>query len=177
MPTTFPRLLMVVLGVTALAVSATAQPPASTTKPAIASPAGVGLPPYSPFGGQSGGFGGGTGFTTTRGGFFPLGQSADPLTQKLYAEEMGLSQEADRLARQLFDAKTDADKEKVKARLSEALEKQFDARQKRHEGEIAALEAQMKKLRELVSKRQENRRDIVTRRLNGRLVSPVLHRI
>ena len=82
------------------------------------------------------------------------------------AEEANLAREADQLARQLGEAKADSDRDKLKARLGEVLEKQFDQRQRRHENEIEALEAQVKKLKDLVQRRQENRREIVGRRLD-----------
>ena len=81
-------------------------------------------------------------------------------------EEASLANEADQLAQQLGAAKSDAEKDKTKTRLREVLEKQFDSRQRRQEAEIEALEAQVKKLKELVQKRQENRREIVSKRLD-----------
>jgi hypothetical protein len=80
-------------------------------------------------------------------------------------DEANLAHEADRLARQLGEAKSDTDRDKLKTQLGEVLGKQFDQRQKRHEREIEQLEAQIKKLRNLVEKRQENRREIIGRRL------------
>jgi hypothetical protein len=80
-------------------------------------------------------------------------------------EEGSLAHEADRLARQLGEARSDADRDQLKTKLGEVLGKQFDQRQKRHEAEIKALEAKVKKLRDLVEKRQENRREIIARRL------------
>jgi hypothetical protein len=82
------------------------------------------------------------------------------------AEESGLSRQAEVFARQLAEAKSDGDREKIKGQLAEVLEKQFDQRQKRHEEEIKQLEAQIKKLKDLVDKRQENRREIISARLN-----------
>jgi hypothetical protein len=73
--------------------------------------------------------------------------------------------EMDRLVRQLSEAKSDADREDLKTKMTQALEKQFDQRQRRHEAEIEALEAQVKKLKDLVRARNENRREIVSRRL------------
>jgi hypothetical protein len=81
-------------------------------------------------------------------------------------EESQLSQQAEQLARQFAEAKSDGDRDKIKGQLSEILEKQFDQRQKRHEEEIKQLEAQIKKLKDLVDKRQENRREIIGARLN-----------
>jgi hypothetical protein len=81
-------------------------------------------------------------------------------------EEVGLSHQAEQLSQQLAGAKSDSDRDKIKAQLAEILEKQFDQRQKRHEEELKELEAQVKKLKDLVDKRQENRRDIIRARLN-----------
>jgi hypothetical protein len=79
-------------------------------------------------------------------------------------EDAGIAHETDQLIRQLGEAKSDSERDKLKAKLGEVLEKQFEQRQKRHEGEIAELEAQVKKLKELVARRQENRREIIARR-------------
>ncbi len=82
------------------------------------------------------------------------------------AETSGLSFQAEQLSQQLAAAKSDSDRDKIKGQLSEILEKQFDERQKRHEEELKALETQVKKLKDLVDKRQENRREIIGARLN-----------
>jgi len=77
-----------------------------------------------------------------------------------------IAQQAEQVARSIGAAKSDAEKDKLKSQLSEILEKQFDFRQRRHESEIAELEAQVRRLRELVQKRQENRREIIAKRLD-----------
>jgi hypothetical protein len=82
------------------------------------------------------------------------------------ADENNLSHQAEQFAQQLAAAKSDSDRDKIKGQLTELLEKQFDQRQKRHEDEIKQLEAQIKKLKDLVDKRQENRREIISARLN-----------
>ena len=92
-------------------------------------------------------------------------------TQPVFAysfspEESGLSHQAEQLAHQLAAAKSDSDRDKIKDQLSDLLGKQFDQRQKRHEEEIKQLEAQIKKLKDTVDKRQENRREIIARRLD-----------
>jgi|SRR5579884_274454 len=79
-------------------------------------------------------------------------------------EEMRLAHESEELVKQLGKAEGD-NKEKIRTKLTETLGKQFDARQKRHDAEIAALEAKIKKLKEMVQKRQDNRREIISRRL------------
>jgi hypothetical protein len=70
------------------------------------------------------------------------------------------------LIRQLQAADSDTQRAGIKAKLSKTLGQQFDARQARHEREIKALEAQVKKLKDLVQKRQENREEIIARRLD-----------
>lgn len=82
------------------------------------------------------------------------------------AEDAGIGREAEGLARAYAAEKSETERDKLKSRLSEILQQQFDKRQKRHEDEIKELEAQVKKLRDLVEKRQENRREIIARRLD-----------
>jgi hypothetical protein len=98
--------------------------------------------------------------------YYSVYGAGHPTVWTLSGEEAGLSHQAEQLAQQLASAKSDSDRDKIKSQLTETLEKQFDQRQKRHEQEIKALEAQVKKLRDLVEKRQENRREIISSRLN-----------
>jgi hypothetical protein len=84
---------------------------------------------------------------------------------RVTADEVRTSAAAEQLARQLGQTKSDDDKEKIKTKLAELLNKQFDLRQRRHESEIEALEAHVKKLKDLVRLRNDRRRDIVTKRL------------
>jgi hypothetical protein len=77
-----------------------------------------------------------------------------------------LGQTVDKLAHALVEAKSDSERDKLKNQLTETLEKVFDLRQKRHAKEIADLEAQVKKLKDMVQRRQENRRDIVAKKLD-----------
>lgn len=93
-----------------------------------------------------------------------LGQVApDYPDGRLRRDELELAQQSEKLVKQLAKAEGE-NKDQIKAQLTETLGKQFDARQKRHQAEIAALETQVKKLKELVQKRQENRRDIISKR-------------
>ena len=87
-------------------------------------------------------------------------------TAGMSGEEVGLAHESDQLARKLGEAKSDSDRAKLKDDLAQILEKQFDLRQKHHLDEIKALEEKIKKLKGLVDKRQENRREIVSNRLD-----------
>jgi hypothetical protein len=68
------------------------------------------------------------------------------------------------LVKQLKDAKSDSEIDKIKGQLDDALEKSFAMRQKRHTEEIEDLEAKVKKLKELVAKRQEKRHEIIANR-------------
>jgi hypothetical protein len=80
-------------------------------------------------------------------------------------EEIELTQKTQELVKQLAKAEGEK-KDRIKEQLTDTLGKQFDARQKRHQNEIAVLEKQLKRLRDLVDKRQENRREIVSKRLD-----------
>ena len=81
-------------------------------------------------------------------------------------EEDELVSETSELVQKLETAKSDNDREALKSKLSELIGKQFDVRQKRHKREIESLEAQVKKLKDLVQKRQDNRSEIISRRLD-----------
>ena len=89
-----------------------------------------------------------------------------PLAGLFHTEDAGLAKEAGTLIRKLEAAESDTARNEIKAQLSANLGKQFDSRQKRHEQEIKALEAKVKKLKELVNKRQESREEIISRRLD-----------
>ena len=117
-------------------------------------------------GGMAGGMGGGVKEYSDVGALqsFYLGRMLRGKAET-FPEDFSIAHETDQLIRQLGEAKSDSDRDKLKVKLGEILEKQFEQRQKRHEGEIAELEAQVKKLKDLVAKRQENRREIVARRL------------
>jgi uncharacterized protein HemX len=68
------------------------------------------------------------------------------------------------IAKQLAGAK-ETEREELREKLVKALEKAFDDRQKTQEKEIAALEKQVAKLKEMVSKRQEAKKEIITERV------------
>jgi hypothetical protein len=150
--------VMSILGLVALTVSAQGPPPAGRGAgqgDAVVAPPAIAVPG----GGFGGGLGGGFGQAGPGGVYYPVGG-------ELYgqrSEEMEMARQCDSLVRQLAKADV-AEKDKIKTKLTEAIDKQFDARQKRHEAEITALENQVKKLKEMVQKRQENRKDIVSKR-------------
>ena len=68
------------------------------------------------------------------------------------------------LVGQLKAAKADSEIDKIKGQLDDALEKAFAMRQKRHTQEIEDLEGKVKRLKELVAKRQEKRHEIIANR-------------
>jgi hypothetical protein len=131
--------LMFVIGLASLAVSA----PPQVTAPDQPRYGGPGHQPYSydPFGTQY-------------------------VNQRSNVEESQLARQAEELLQQLPKAKSDVDKEKLMAILTEVLGKQFDLRQQRHTSQIEALEAEVKRLKKVVQTRQENRRDIIAKRLD-----------
>ena len=86
--------------------------------------------------------------------------------QPMNAEDANLQRGVEELSRKLGGAKGSEDRSKIKDQLTEVLEKQFNLRQKRHQDEIKALEDKLKKLKDLVDKRQENRKEIVAKRLD-----------
>jgi hypothetical protein len=89
----------------------------------------------------------------------------DPLLGGLGHEEAQLAHEAGELVQKLESTDSESDRSDIKVKLTANLGKQFDSRQKRHGEEIKALEAKVKKLKDLVSKRQESREEIISRRL------------
>ena len=54
----------------------------------------------------------------------------------------------------------------TRAALAKVLERQYDLRQKAAESEVAQLEAQVQRLRDLIQKRQQARQEIVQKRLD-----------
>ena len=90
----------------------------------------------------------------------------NPLRNQIVLQESSLAHEANEIRHKLESATTDAQRSEVRAKLSENLGKQFDLRQKRHGLEIESLEAQVKKLKELVRKRQDSREEIISRRVD-----------
>jgi hypothetical protein len=93
-------------------------------------------------------------------------KSADPELQKLHAEEVSAEREVAGLLAQYAKSTEDAARSKAKAKLSTALEKQFDLQQQRRELEASRIETQLKKLRELMKKRTDARQTIVEKRLD-----------
>jgi hypothetical protein len=96
---------------------------------------------------------------------FPGGRP-DPETDKLRAGEIKADQEVSALIVEYGRTTDDVKRGALKTKLSTALEKQFDLQQQRRDLEASRIEAQLKKLRELMKKRTDARQTIVERRLD-----------
>ncbi len=94
------------------------------------------------------------------GEFFP----EDPEMAALNRSDFELDQQTRELADALRGAKKD-DREKIRAELTEVVNKHFDIRQKRRELQIKRMEDELKKLHEAMTKRNEAKEQIIKRRL------------
>jgi len=97
---------------------------------------------------------------------FPGTRTSDPELDKLLAEEGRLEQEASGLVEEYSRTQDEAQRGKTKAKLAATLEKQFELQQKRRDLEVAHIETQLKKLREIMRKRGEARQTIIDKRLD-----------
>jgi hypothetical protein len=93
-------------------------------------------------------------------------QPRDPELAALCDAEVGAAREVNRLTAEYSKTEGNEARTKIKDKLAAALEKQFTAQQKRRELELARVEAQVKKLRELMKKRDEQRKTIIDNRLD-----------
>jgi hypothetical protein len=90
----------------------------------------------------------------------------DKELSELIKEESKAAGEASHWMKEYAGADNEAKRAKVKTKVQEALGKQFDAQQKRRDLELTRLEAQTKKLRELMKKRTDARTTIIEKRLD-----------
>ncbi|MHB8952968.1 MAG: DUF1559 family PulG-like putative transporter [Pirellulaceae bacterium] len=139
-----------------------AQSPASsgsTTAPIAAgaygpmSPEGAPMfPPYgTPFSGGS---------AMPGGGMVSGMMGTDPLTQEVIAAQWQVNQA---LARYQQTA-DETERQAIKADLTKALERQFDVQQQRRMQELAEIEGRVRKLRDLIDKRNQAKQSIVSKR-------------
>jgi hypothetical protein len=94
------------------------------------------------------------------------GGPRDRELDKLIAAENAAAREVATLVAEYGRTEEEAPRAKIKEKLSAALAKQFDAQQKRRELELVRAEAKLKKLRELMKKRGEERRTIIDKRID-----------
>jgi hypothetical protein len=90
----------------------------------------------------------------------------DPEMAKLCNEEAKAEREASRLIRDYAHSDKEEQRDKIKGKLAEVLGKEFDLQQQRRDLELGRLEAQVKKLRQLMKKRSDSRQTIVDKRLD-----------
>lgn len=83
---------------------------------------------------------------------------------ELANQDRQLEQEVGALVRQLADAPDETQRDELKKKLIDSLEKQFDAQQNLRELEVTQIEARVQKLRELIRKRTDSRRRIIDNR-------------
>jgi hypothetical protein len=93
------------------------------------------------------------------------GDASDGESSGLREQDYEFGRQAEALASQYGAAKEDGAKEKLRSQLRDVLDKQFTVHHKRREAELEKLEARVRSLRELLSKRSEQRQPIVDRRL------------
>jgi hypothetical protein len=99
--------------------------------------------------------------TVRRGG--PLGGEGS--STSLRSQDYEFGRQAESLAAQFGAAKDGVDRDKIRTLLREVLDKQFAVHHQRREEELAKLEARVRSLREILTKRSEQRQTIVDRRL------------
>jgi hypothetical protein len=96
----------------------------------------------------------------------------DPEMLKLQQKDMELEQQARQLAIQYQSPETSkADREKIKQKVIDAVNKQFEIRQQRRALELKRLEDELKRLREIVERRAKAKKELVERRVSE-LVGP-----
>jgi hypothetical protein len=90
----------------------------------------------------------------------------DEESAKLNAADAQMQQVSQTLLGQYSEADDDDARSQVKDKLAETLEKQFSVQQQLREREVAKIEARVKKLREVINKRNDARRSIIDKRLD-----------
>jgi hypothetical protein len=96
---------------------------------------------------------------------YSAGGVQDEEAAKLIAFDAQMQQETQTLLGQYAEA-VDDEKAPIKEKLAAALEKQFSAQQQLREREVAKIEARVKKLREVINKRNDAKRSIIDKRLD-----------
>ena len=86
-------------------------------------------------------------------------------SSSLRSQDYEFGRQAESLAAQFGAAKDGTDRDKLRTQLRDVLDKQFAVHHQRREEELAKLEARVRSLREILTKRSEQRQTIVDRRL------------
>lgn len=93
-------------------------------------------------------------------------KAGDSEVTKALVQENQIEGEVRTLVNQYAGTEKEGDRAAIKKKLAANLEKQFDLQQKRREMEVARIEAQLKKLRDLIKKRTDARQSIKDRRMD-----------
>jgi len=147
------RLAFIMLAICLLPLGTLTIGPAPGQQPVVPAPAGP-APPLPP--GYSA-----DALTATYGPYFRPA-SVDHPSDK----EQQLDRQAHDVVRQYGRTENRDEREKLREKLNDVLQQQFDAQQQRRKAEIEKIEAQIKKLREVMQKREDAKREIVRRRLD-----------
>jgi hypothetical protein len=91
---------------------------------------------------------------------FPSGQHHDLAWQ--YGQ---FRNDAANFAQQYVKSEKEDERRELRRKMEDTLAKEFDAQAKRQEQDIKDLEAQIRKLRELMEKRKDHRDEIIKRRI------------
>jgi hypothetical protein len=91
---------------------------------------------------------------------------ADPEMDKLMQAEAAAEQQVAKLIESYAHTEGEAKRSGIKSDLSKVLEKEFDAQQKRRDLELKRVEERLKKVRDLMEKRDRARRSIIDNRLD-----------
>lgn len=97
---------------------------------------------------------------------FRLADGETEEMQKLKNEDRKLENEIQAALREYARTEEDSRKNQLRGKLSEALQQQFELRQQMRDREIAALEEQIKRLRDVFEKRAAAKQRIVEARLD-----------
>lgn len=89
---------------------------------------------------------------------------SDPEMAELLRQDRDLDAQTHDLSARLRSTKKD-DREKLKAELTVVVTKHFDVRQQRRDLQVKRMEAELQKLRDAMTKRNESRNDIIKKRL------------
>jgi hypothetical protein len=93
-------------------------------------------------------------------------QPIDDQARELHHQEHELEGATQQLLQQLRSVESAGDRSPILDQLSETVEKHFEVRQQIREKELEALEARVKKLRDLHEKREDAKADILRQRVD-----------
>ena len=94
-----------------------------------------------------------------------IGPGRDPEMFKLMKADMDLERESRELSRAYQQAPSEK-RDEIKEQIQKLVAQHFEVRQERHNLELKRLDAQLKRLRELVERRTKSREQILQRRVS-----------